>query len=113
MEARLEVKHLFWLCLFAVSYLALAPLDNPKLHEDFGDKINHIVAFFVLYIVGYISLLSGYRLLIFLFLYGITIEIIQFFTPYRTFSLFDVLANTIGLMLGFFAVAFYKYTHSK
>jgi VanZ family protein len=36
-----------------------------------------------------------------LFLYGLLIECIQYFIPYRDFSLPDLTANTIGILLFF------------
>jgi VanZ family protein len=32
--------------------------------------------------------------------YGIIIECIQYFSPYRTYELFDILANELGVILG-------------
>ena len=81
--------------------LATTPLEFPIV-SGINDKLNHIFAFFVL------SLLTNFSFpekkffpTIFLSLmsYGMAIEIIQHFLPYRMFSLFDVAADALGILL--------------
>jgi VanZ family protein len=39
-----------------------------------------------------------------LFGYGVLIELVQYFLPWRTADFFDVVANTVGLLMAYFAV---------
>jgi len=34
-----------------------------------------------------------------IFLYSIVLEVVQFYLPYRTFNIYDVVANTSGIIL--------------
>ena len=66
-----------------------------------SDKLVHALIYFFL---GYIGLLSRFEiseiLLIFLiFSFGLIIEIIHFFHPYRYFEYLDLLANSIGVTI--------------
>jgi len=69
---------------------------------DTNDKVNHILAFYVLafladYSVPKVSfnLSKGFTILG----YGLVIELIQYFLPFRLFSLFDLAADGIGIAL--------------
>jgi VanZ family protein len=46
----------------------------------------------------------------FCFLFGTSIEIIQIFVPGRNFSVYDIIANSIGVVLGYF---FFKTAEKK
>jgi len=84
-----------------VLILATTPLDYPVI-SGINDKLNHIFAFFILALLSDFSFpAQKFNLCILLLLlgYGVIIEIIQYFLPFRTFSLFDVAADAIGLGL--------------
>lgn len=92
---------LFILALLGVTYLALAPA--PELSLALWDKANHSIAFFTLALLGdrsfpqsHLQWLLG-RILPALFVYGLLIEVLQFYMPPREASLLDILANTTGL----------------
>jgi VanZ family protein len=93
------------IALAAIMYLATTPQHYPVV-ESVNDKVNHILAFFVLGLLADFSVpRSGFTSskIGALLAYGLGIEVIQFFLPYRTFSLLDWLADGIGLALyGFF-----------
>ncbi len=81
--------------------LAATPLEYPVV-SGFNDKLNHIFAFFVLALLADFSFPEN-KFFIGIFFpllgYGVTIEIIQYFLPYRMFSLFDVAADALGIVL--------------
>lgn len=88
-----------WTALVIVLYLSTMKIDGP-LPGDLSDKFYHGLCFFILgFIADYAYPLSGFtaRKYIPLFLYGVLIEIIQYFIPYRSFSLADMLADALGL----------------
>jgi VanZ family protein len=99
---------LFVVLLVIISFLAFAPVQNIKINENFGDKINHIVAFSTLFIIGNLCISLRIRLVLLLILYGIFIEIVQYFLPYRIFSFYDILADIIGICVGFIVLIFYN-----
>ena len=81
--------------------LATTPLEYPMV-TGFNDKMNHIFAFFVLALLSDFSFPDKkFFLAIFLPImgYGVTIELIQHFLSYRMFSLFDVAADAMGIVL--------------
>lgn len=100
------------LILFFIG-IAILSLLPPKSIEKIGehDKINHFIAYSVLSLnVGlvvkriktylfYLPLLIGY---------GLLLEYVQGFVPGRQPSLLDVLANSIGVSIGFFLYFLYS-----
>lgn len=71
------------------------PSDIPH-----TDKYGHIVVFFCLSILFYkcMSISRRYQIAI-LVGYGISVECVQHFIPYRSGGLDDVIADTIGVIL--------------
>ena len=86
--------------VLVVLVLALMP-TVPHLPTTGWDKTNHLLAFAVLAWLGchaypqrMVSVLSG------LLAYGALIEILQSFTSYRFADWHDLLADGVGLMVG-------------
>ena len=95
------VKILFWLALVSSYILAVLPQENVPELTPFNDKGNHFLAFFVLTLL----LLHAYRVkyltaFVLMMLYGVLIEVSQLFTINRQGELLDVLADTIGVVIG-------------
>jgi len=87
--------------VIAISYLATTSRHVPAV-EDLNDKTSHILAFYVLGLLADFSWpATGFRRAKVLALlgYGLAIEVVQYFLPHRTFSLFDLGADGIGLFL--------------
>ncbi len=81
--------------------LATTPLEYPVV-SGINDKLNHIFAFFVLALLASFSFPEKKffsSIFLPLMCYGMAIEIIQHFLPYRMFSLFDVAADALGIVL--------------
>jgi len=86
--------------VIAISYLATTSRHIP-IAGDISDKINHFSAFFVLSLLVDFSFPdTGYNLAKALPLlgYGFAIEIVQYFLPHRSFSLYDLGVDAIGLL---------------
>jgi VanZ family protein len=79
----------------------LATSNSPlKLSETNGDKILHFLAFFFLAVLDDFAFPGkgfGLRKIFPLICYGILIEYIQSFLPYRSSDLYDFLADCGGL----------------
>jgi VanZ family protein len=87
--------------LTAITFLAITALQFPAA-ENVSDKINHLLAFLVLAGLTDRSFPeTGFGLLKALPLmgYGILIECIQYFIPFREFSLLDMAADGAGLII--------------
>jgi len=95
----------------AIIYLSLSDISSlPKLEVQFEDKIYHIVAYFSLNSVWLLAITalkskhSKYDVLISLGIigFGIVIELFQeILTDYRTFDNYDILANSLGVIISF------------
>ena len=104
---------MFFFALAGVEYLATTS-RHIALVESLWDKFNHFFAFSVLYLLfsfGY-PLLRFWQKSTLLLLFGIQIEIVQSFLPARCFSMLDVLADSIGILIGaLFHIAIRRYLH--
>jgi VanZ family protein len=92
----------FFTALIAISILAFLP-DYSALPSivSISDLINHCIAFTVLtllYRFAYTH--SPQKTLFFLFSYALFIEFVQAFLPTRCASLEDVMADSVGLLIG-------------
>jgi VanZ family protein len=87
--------------LIAITWLATTPRAVPVV-EDINDKVTHVLAFLVLGLLADFSFPArgfGPRKILALFGFGLLIEAVQYFLPYRDSSLYDLAANAIGLAL--------------
>ena len=89
-----------------VCYLSLAPGMETPLEFDYADKLCHFGAYLWLSALPFFGFgrgkqaLAGALLMIPL---GIVLECIQAFVPGRFFSGADMLANSLGVLLGILA----------
>jgi VanZ family protein len=87
--------------MLAISYLATSQVDHPLISE-INDKVQHVAAFLVLALLAdfaFPRLPWNWRKFSLLFAYGLLLEIAQHFIPYRCFSLADLSADALGLLL--------------
>ena len=90
----------FLLLLLIIYYLAFTYVEH-KIQGTFNDKINHTIAFLCLAFGRHLAYPNWSRVTAmgFLLAYGFSIEIVQFFLPWREFSLLDVLADSTGIII--------------
>ena len=91
---------LLFISLVVITYLATTALEFAVVSSSF-DKINHILAFLVLALLVDFSFPNSRfntDKIFPLIAYGISLEIIQYFLPHRMFSLFDIAADSLGLI---------------
>ena len=88
------------LCVLVVLVLALMPSDVP-IPSTGWDKSNHLLAFSVMTLLG-ISAFPGRTMTVLasLLAYGVLIGALQSFTPSRSADWHDVMADGLGLALG-------------
>lgn len=103
--------YIFWVPLIAATALALT--TTPAYHGIVvNDKVLHTLTFLYLtFAWSWInsSSISLYRIVSFVFLYGLLIEYIQSFIPSRSCSIDDAIANGAGCLLGFILIRLYKF----
>lgn len=91
-----------WLYAAAIVFLSLTPRP-PQIDVEYGDKLGHLLAYGLLmfwfcflyrhgdtrlaYGIGWIAL-------------GIALEFAQAATGYRSFEVADMIANSLGVLLG-------------
>jgi VanZ family protein len=94
----------FWTLLLACLALSLMP-QPPRVFELASDKLWHALAYLILYVTSYFAYHHARHTTRFVMLLGfsLVIEVLQHFVPNREFSLLDVVANTVGLLLGMLA----------
>ena len=76
-----------------------------------GTSINHLIFFFYLSILGFILQNNQKKFMnsfSFLFLISIILELLHYFIPNRAFELNDLYANSLGVMLAYLLLKFFK-----
>jgi len=98
-------KTVLFIYLTIILYLAVTPQELEVVKNSW-DKLNHFVAFFVLYVLLTFTFrkIDIFHRFIISLTFGFFIEIIQYLLPNREFSLLDILANGIGIVLGILVV---------
>lgn len=105
----------YWLILFTAT--SIPTKDLPSI--GFSDKVNHLMAYFVLSVLVYLTLLFqrksellfNYAPIVTLIIssfYGIADELHQMLIPGRSAEVFDWFADAIGAILGILLVYFLK-----
>lgn len=87
--------------LVIILFLATTRQSIP-VAEDINDKANHLLAFGALALLGDFAFPAskfGLKKFLWLLGYGVLIEFIQYFLPYREASLLDVMADATGLAI--------------
>jgi len=81
--------------LAIILYYSIIPLTIPG-EPSFMDKVKHFFAYFLLSFLIY-GATKNFKIAVFLsIIYGFLMEALQFTVPFRSFSLFDILVNSLG-----------------
>ena len=91
-----------WVGVALILYLSLMP-HPPELDIEQGDKLQHMAAYTVL--MGWWAQMgasdrANARIALVILVLGIAIEFMQAGTGYRTFSVADMVADALGIALG-------------
>ena len=97
-------KNIFFISLAIIMWLSVVPaadIPNIAALSFLTDKAIHFLIFLYLSSLGLLSRfkLSNIYLLLAIFSFGLLIEIIHFYHPYRYFELADLVANSLGILL--------------
>ena len=103
---------ILWLSLgysfvFTIVYFSLIP--NPDINAQVSDKLIHFLAYGLL--MGWFSQLYArydyFKIALRLFLMGISLEVLQSFTDYRSIEFFDAVANSSGILIAWISSTFF------
>ena len=88
---------------------------QPQISPDFIVSSNHVFAFFILTILGYLSYESKKLKLVFIYLFFISIflELLHLIIPNRGFEYPDLFGNIIGVLIIYIYFQFYKIFFKK
>ena len=92
-----------FLALAIILVMATSTADHSAA-TGINDKAGHILAFVLLGLLAqqaYPESRDSWKLYGWLLAYGLGIELIQYFLPYRSFSLLDLAADAAGLFIAF------------
>ena len=94
---------IFFISLLIVFYLSILPdvaIPYFAALDFLSDKLVHALMFLFISFVGLKCHFdtSEVFLLIMIFSFGLTIEVIHYFHPYRYFEIADLIANLIGIL---------------
>jgi VanZ family protein len=85
--------------ILAISWLAIAEPASFSSKGLIDDKILHFLCFAYLTIIFKFARFTDQDFWVYVIVlgYGILIEIVQMYIPYRSFEFFDILADLIGI----------------
>jgi VanZ family protein len=94
MQGYLWKRAVLFMGLIGIFVVSIIPLETPLAENS--DKAGHFIAYFILCLLFCLNRAGLMRAFIFAVVYGVSMEIIQYFLPYRSFSLLDIAANGFG-----------------
>jgi VanZ family protein len=95
-----------WLCVAAIIYLSLTPVRLELVPAKHGDKLEHAFAYGFLmlwFCQDYQRRTQRMMLALLLIALSVGMEILQGLMGHRSFNYSDMLANNIGVLLGWTA----------
>ena len=89
--------------------------QQPQITPDFIVSSNHVYAFIILSIFGFINYYKTNKLLIISYLFSISIflEVLHIVIPNRSFQFSDLFGNILGVLLTFFIMNLLNYWIKK
>ena len=118
-----KYKFIFYLCNLILVILYLFPgsllgwfLYNdlslqPQITPDFIISTNHLYAYIVLSVVGFLTFRKNNQfniLSIYLIFLSIVLEVLQYFVPNRSFEFSDLFGNLAGVIIAIIIFYFFK-----
>ena len=85
--------------------------QQPNLIENpFGTTINHFIYYLYISLLGFFLYLKNenFKKLVYgLFFLAIILEVLQVMIPNRSFQIYDLLGNILGVMVAYFVIKIY------
>ena len=104
------IRFIFFITVLITSVMSFISIDPSITKFLIQDKLLHFLAFAVITFFAYASNFKIKRIFLFLILilYGLSIEVIQNSLEYRTFELYDLLSDIIGVFVGYMSWKYFK-----
>jgi VanZ family protein len=104
------IRFIFFITVLITSVMSFISIDPSIAKFLIQDKLLHFLAFAVITFFAYASNFKIKRIFLFLILilYGLSIEVIQNSLEYRTFELYDLLSDIIGVFVGYMSWKYLK-----
>ena len=105
--------------ILAISIVVISILSIQHLEVEpsvnLNDKLLHFSCFLYLTIISWLSRIIYKELWLYVIVlgYGILIEIVQIYIPYRSFEFLDIFADFTGILAGSFFINFSKDLYPK
>jgi VanZ family protein len=105
--------------ILAISIVVISILSIQHLEVEpsvnLNDKLLHFSCFLYLTIISWLSRIIYKELWLYVIVlgYGILIEIVQIYIPYRSFEFLDIFADFTGILAGSFFINFFKDLYPK
>lgn len=94
-----------WLLVAVIVWLSLTP-KPPQPPSILGwDKSQHLLAYSTLMYWYGMSFAKHWRWPVFILALGATLEVLQGLSGFRSFDLYDIAANSLGVLLGLIVLA--------
>lgn len=106
---RISMRHIYQLSFFftlvVIEYLATTTRELEVVAHSW-DKLNHLAAFAVLYILlsSAFGSLNIWTRVMLLMAFAVQIELVQHFIPGRYFSFLDIVADGVGIACGWILI---------
>ena len=85
--------------------------QQPNLIENpFGTTINHFIYYLYISLLGFFLYLKNenFKKLVYgLFFLAVILEVLQVIIPNRSFQIYDLLGNILGVMVAYFVIKIY------
>ena len=109
-----SLKVILGISILIISVLSVQEIEAQS-SVNFSDKFLHFSCFLYLTILSWLSRIIHKELFLYAILlaYGILIEIVQIYIPYRSFEFLDIFADFLGILAGIFFINFFKDLYPK
>ena len=107
-------RFILGLSLVSISILSIQEIEVQS-SVNFSDKLLHFFCFLYLTAISWMSRIIDKELWLYVIVlaYGILIEIVQIYIPYRSFEFLDIFADFLGVLAGNFLINFFKELYPK
>ena len=118
-----KYKFIFYLCNLILIFLYLFPGSalgwflykdfsaQPQITPNFIVSTNHLYAYLILSVIGFLTFRKKNQfniLSLYLIFLSITLEVLQYFVPNRSFEFLDLFGNLTGVILAIILFYFFK-----
>ena len=109
-----SLKVILGISILIISVLSVLEIEAQS-WVNFSDKFLHFSLFLYLTILSWLSRIIHKELFLYAIVlaYGILIEIVQIYIPYRSFEILDIFADFLGILAGIFFINFFKDLYPK